>query len=129
MYKIGALAKAAGVNVETVRYYERVGLIQQPPTPPSGYREYPASTLGQIRFIKRAQALGFTLGEISQLLEIDEGQCGQVQHMAEDKLEDIRCKMNDLKRLSKALKHLVDQCAVTSKNAPCPIIHALIDPD
>jgi MerR family transcriptional regulator, mercuric resistance operon regulatory protein len=82
-HTIGQLAKVAGVNVETIRYYERRGLISQPPKPAEGYRTYPNATLARIFFIKRAQELGFTLKEINKLLSLDESHCSEVQELAE----------------------------------------------
>ncbi|MCS6116610.1 Hg(II)-responsive transcriptional regulator [Shewanella baltica] len=99
MYTISQLAKSAGVNVETVRYYERRGLIEQPDKPTEGYRRYPVTTLNRIRFIKRAQELGFTLEEISHLLMLDNTPCQEVQDMASHKLVSVRAKMADLRRL------------------------------
>ena len=122
---ISQLAGAAGVNVETVRYYERRGLIKQPAKPPTGYRRYPQATLGRIRFIKRAQELGFTLGEIGQLLSIEQSPCGQVQELAAEKRQQIQAKIHDLLRLEDVLGHLIEQCSLNRNNAHCPIVEAL----
>lgn len=122
---ISQLAKAAGVNVETIRYYERRALIEQPIKPKAGYRRYPQATLGRIRFIKRAQELGFTLNEIGQLLSIEQSPCGQVQELAGEKRQQILAKINDLQRLEAVLGHLIDQCSLNRDNTHCPIVETL----
>lgn len=123
---IGQLARAAGINVETIRYYERRGLLTQPEKPAEGYRRYPEESLDRIRFIKRAQELGFSLDEIETLLEIDEGQCCDVQKIATHKLAEIREKMADLERLANGLDAWMLRCQTTPDNQPCPLIHTLI---
>ena len=96
LFSIGKLAQAAQVSVETIRYYERRGLITQPPKPAQGYRTYTKATLARILFIKRAQELGFTLEEIENLLVLGESHCSEVQELAESKLVSVRSKINDL---------------------------------
>ncbi|QYZ65242.1 MAG: MerR family transcriptional regulator [Gammaproteobacteria bacterium (ex Lamellibrachia satsuma)] len=123
---IGQLAKAAGINVETIRYYERRGLILQPEKPAGGFRSYPEDTFNRIRFIKRAQELGFSLDEVEILLNIDEGQCHDVQEIAAQKLVMIRQKMADLERLANTLDDWMQCCKSTPDNQPCPLIHDLI---
>lgn len=129
-YSIGQLAKAAGVNVETIRYYEHRGIITQPSKPAQGYRTYAKATLARILFIKRAQELGFTLEEIDNLLALGESHCSEVQELAEGKLVSVRAKINDLHCLERALAELVTQCRSTPENAACPIVESLqpIDP-
>lgn len=124
-YTIGQLAKAADVNVETVRYYERRGLITQPPKPAQGYRTYSKATLARILFIKRAQELGFTLEEIENLLVLGESRCSEVQELAEGKLASVREKINDLRRLERVLEDLVIQCRTNPGNTVCPIVESL----
>ena len=126
---IGQLAKAAGINVETIRYYERRGLILQPEKPAEGFRSYPEDTFNRIRFIKRAQELGFSLDEVEILLNIDEGQCHDVQEIAAQKLVMIRQKMADLELLANSLDDWMQRCQSTPDNQPCPLIHALIKND
>ncbi|GAA4353353.1 Hg(II)-responsive transcriptional regulator [Kangiella taiwanensis] len=126
MYVISQLAKLAGVNVETVRYYERCGLIAQPEKPAKGYRHYPEATLSRIRFIKRAQELGFSLDEIANLLILEESSCQEVQSIASHKLASIRDKMADLRRLESSLNDLLKQCANNSEQTHCPIITSLL---
>lgn len=126
MYVIGQLAKLASVNVETVRYYERCGLIEQPQKPAKGYRRYPETTLNRIRFIKRAQELGFSLDEIANLLMLEETSCQEVQSIASHKLASVRAKMADLRRLETSLNDLLKQCASNPEQAHCPIITSLL---
>lgn len=125
-YSIGQLAKAAGVNVETVRYYERRGLIEQPDKPTEGYRHYPEATAQRIRFIKRAQELGFTLEEITNLLTLNDTPCQEVQNMASQKLTSVRAKIADLCRLEIVLTDLLNQCVANPDQAHCPLIESLL---
>ena len=122
---IGKLARELGINVETVRFYERRGLIEQPPKPLSGYRVYPEETLNRIRFIKRAQELGFTLDEIAGLLHLNDNPCSQVQELALGKLDSLQQKIADLRRLEVALKSVLKQCESNPDKSRCPVIDAL----
>ena len=126
MYTISQLAKSADVNVETIRYYERQHLIEQPPKPLEGYRQYPEETLTKVLFIKRAQVLGFTLSEINTLFELSNDCCQEVQHLAEHKLDIVRAKIKDLKLLEKSLKKLVTSCRENTNSVSCPIIDTLV---
>lgn len=126
MYSISLLAKSAFVGVETVRYYERRGLIVQPDKPPQGCRRYPEATLKRIQFIKRAQDLGFTLDEIANLLSLSDSNCATVQGLARHKLANVRDKIRDLLRLETVLSALVSQCATNTDQNPCPIIESLL---
>lgn len=125
-FTIGELAKSVGVNVETIRYYERRGLVDRPPRPARGYRRYPAATLERLIFIRRAQALGFTLDEIATLLSLGEGSCRDVQALAEGKLAGVRAKIAGLRRLETVLDELVDQCRSNPESAHCPIVESLL---
>lgn len=125
---ISKLAMAAGINVETVRYYERRNLIAQPTKPEHGYRKYPQATLERILFIKRAQELGFTLDEITNLLMLSESTCGEVQGIAEQKLDTVNTKIEDLRRLQAVLNNLVIQCQNNPDQSRCPIIESLLPP-
>ena len=125
MYTISQLAKSAGVNVETIRYYERRGLIEQPDKPAEGYRRYPETTLNRIRFIKRAQELGFSLEEITNLLTLGQSHCSEVQELAEGKLVSVRAKINDLRRLERVLEDLIAQCRSNPYSTACPIVESL----
>ena len=125
---IGTLARQAGVNVETIRYYQRRGLLQEPTKPRNGFRQYASDTVKRVRFIKRAQALGFTLEEITGLLTLDERRaCSETRGIAAHKLKLIEEKIADLSKMKKALLRLVRACDASSVGAPCPIIHLLAD--
>jgi Hg(II)-responsive transcriptional regulator len=127
--KIGDVAKEAGVGVDTLRYYERRGLIAEPARRPSGYREYPPSTAQLIRFIKRAQDLGFTLEDVEELLQMRAARNGpKVRSLAERKLQDIEKKISRLRAMQEALTTLVAACACGQKSPNCSIIEALDDP-
>ncbi len=123
---IGRLARAAGVNVETVRYYQRRGLIVEPERPVNGIRRYSAGSVNRIRFIKRAQELGFTLAEISNLLALEDGRgCRETRELAGRKLAMVESRLADLKRLRKTLRELVARCDTTRGKVSCPIISVL----
>ena len=123
---IGGLADEAGVNVETIRYYQRRGLMPEPDKPAQGYRRYDATTVKRVRFIKRAQALGFTLEEIGGLLKLDEAHaCAETRELASHKLAAIETKLADLAAMRKALTTLLCQCDAGAMKGNCPIIHAL----
>jgi len=124
---IGHLAKAAKVNLETVRYYQRIGLIDEPAKPVQGYRIYPAQTVTRIRFIKRAQQLGFKLQEVAQLLQMGDGQCDDVRSQAEQKRLQIDQQISDLKKLRATLDTLINTCHSNHKNSQCPIIETLTE--
>ena len=125
---IGTLAKQGGVNVETIRYYQRRGLLREPVKPHGGFRHYPPDSVKRVHFIKRAQALGFTLEEIAGLLVLDERKaCRETRGIAAHKLELIEEKIADLMEMKKALSRLVRACDISSSGAPCPIIHLLAD--
>ena len=123
---IGRLADEAGVNVETIRYYQRRGLMAEPDKPASGHRRYAADAIKRVRFIKRAQVLGFTLDEVGSLLELDEAcACVETRELAAHKLQIIDEKLADLKAMRKALTALLRQCDTGATQGNCPIIHAL----
>ena len=123
---IGRLADEAGVNVETIRYYQRRGLMLEPDKPYKGHRHYPAAAIERVRFIKRAQVLGFTLDEVGRLLELDEAHaCAKTRDLATHKLHVIESKLTDLKAMRKALSALLRQCDTGATKGGCPIIHAL----
>lgn len=123
---IGRLADEAGVNVETIRYYQRRGLMPEPDKPINGHRHYPLAAIKRVRFIKRAQVLGFTLDEVSSLLELDEAHaCTKTRDLAAHKLQVIENKLGDLKAMRKALTALLRECDTGTKKGSCPIIHAL----
>ena len=128
---IGKVSKQSGIGVETVRFYEKSGLIDDPPRTESGYRQYPGSTVVRIRFIKRAKELGFTLKEIKELLnlKLDPGTtCNDVRLIAEEKRRNVRTKIQSLQGIEKALGELIGACAVGGPDGECPILEAL-EPD
>ena len=127
--KRGNLAKMAGVNIETIRYYEKQGILPEPDRSPSGYRQYDDETVNRIRFVKRAQKLGFSLSEIKQLLKLSEGEitdCDEVKDIALRKLEAIREKIINLQKLDRILSNLATQCDRQQSIEGCPIIEALM---
>lgn len=129
--KIGQVAARAGVNIDTVRYYERRGLLEEPERRPSGYREYPEETVPLIRFVKRAQDLGFTLKEIDELISLRDGagkHRKEVRALAEAKMRDINQKLARLQAMRSALNGLLESCACGQRPA-CPILEALNDPE
>jgi MerR family mercuric resistance operon transcriptional regulator len=119
---IGRLACSAGVNVETVRYYQRRGLIIEPEKPAYGFRYYPAETVTRIQFIKRAQRLGFTLQEIGNLLDLGDGHCEDVHELAERKYSEIETQIADLLAMKKSLKRLLGDCETRNGTGTCPIV-------
>jgi Hg(II)-responsive transcriptional regulator len=126
--RIGQLAQLAKVTVQTLRFYERKGLLPPPPRRLSGYREYPEETVGIVRFIQRAQELGFTLREIKELLDLRKvarSTCGDVVVVAQRKIEEIDKKIGDLRAMQKALKKLLAECSGDAPITQCPIIESL----
>ncbi len=127
-FTIGQLAKQANVNIETIRYYERRGLLPQVPRPSSGYRQYSLEFVGRIQFIKRAQTLGFSLKEITELLNLrieSNTVCTDVKTQAEAKLTDIDAKMATLAQMRQNLLRLVQACQENQLTDECPILYAL----
>lgn len=125
---IGALAAEAGVNVETIRFYQRKNLLPEPERPYGSIRRYGPAEVYRVRFIKAAQRIGFTLDEIAQLLQLEDGtQCAQARHIAEHKLVDIRSRLADLQRMETALDNLVGRCAAGRGKITCPLIASLQD--
>ncbi|MCJ8338025.1 MAG: MerR family DNA-binding protein [Pseudomonadales bacterium] len=122
---ISVLARKAKVGIETVRYYQRIGLITQPEKPLSGYRVYPQVSLDNLRFIAQAKQLGFSLGEIATLLQLGEQQCAQTKQLAVSKLALINSKISDLKSMSSALQLLIERCPISDNAEQCPIISSL----
>jgi MerR family mercuric resistance operon transcriptional regulator len=124
---IGQLAKQADVGVETIRFYERQGLLPPTPLTASGYRKYPERMVERLGFIQRAKTLGFTLSEIGELLELDAESAtpgAEVREKAEAKLADIEARIGDLEQMRSALKELTDRCGSDGEIA-CPILDAL----
>ncbi|MDT4804800.1 Mercuric resistance operon regulatory protein [compost metagenome] len=123
---IGQLAALADVGVETVRYYQRQGLLEQPSKTLGGQRHYAPDQVKRLRFIKRAQALGFTLAEISGLLQLADGRCcGEVRSLAAHKVQLIETKLDALLAMHLALNELIHQCDANADTMRCPIIDLL----
>jgi Hg(II)-responsive transcriptional regulator len=127
--RIGDLARRAGVNVQTVRYYERRGLLDTPTRRASGYREYDPAVLDRLRFIRRAQELGFTLSEIAELLALrldPDTTAAQVKARAEEKIAEIDGRLRDLQHIRHALSHLAGKChGGRGPAGDCPLLDAL----
>lgn len=124
---IGALSKHTGTNVETIRYYERVRLLPAPARSAGGYRQYGTGHLKRLNFIRRARALGFSIGEVRTLLRLaDERRrpCAEVRAVADAHLRDVRDKIADLRRMERVLKATVAMCA-SGKQTDCAVIEAL----
>jgi MerR family mercuric resistance operon transcriptional regulator len=123
---IGALAEAAGVGVETVRYYQRRGLVGEPQRPAGGIRRYGAADLARLRFVKAAQRLGFSLDEVDELLSLEDGtRCAQARTLAEAHLGEVRQRLRDLRRVEAMLARLVRQCESARGTVSCPLIASL----
>jgi MerR family copper efflux transcriptional regulator len=125
---IGKVARNAGIGVETVRFYEREGLIEPPERRESGYRQYREEVVDRLRFIRRAKELGFTLREIRELLSLRldaEASCADVKLKAETKVADIESRIRTLEQMKHALVKLAEACAGTGDTSVCPILEAL----
>ena len=123
---IGALAETAGVNVETLRFYQRKGLMPEPEKPYGSIRRYGAAELARVRFIKSAQRLGFSLEEVGELLKLEDGaRCSEARQLAEQKLVDVRQKLSDLQRIESVLAGLVARCSAVRGRVNCPLIASL----
>ena len=124
--RIGALARAAGVGIETIRYYQRLKLLGTPSRPYGGQRLYPGEYVGRLRFIKRAQALGFSLDEVAVLLQLNDG-TGHVRArgLAAKRLAAVEAKIADLAAIRDVLRELIRRCEHAEGRVPCPIISAL----
>ncbi len=122
---IGKLAKSANVNVETIRYYQRIGMITEPTKPYSGHRVYDSSLVNTVKFIKRSQQLGFKLSEIKELLDLGNGHCHDVMDMAKEKSAKILKQIEDLTSMKIELDKLIDECELTENTAKCAIIDSL----
>ncbi len=126
--RTGQVAARAGVNIQTLRFYERRGLLKVPKRRPSGYREYPVDAVRRIRFIKHAQELGFTLREIEELLRLRDDQrasCSEVQASAQAKIAQMEQKIRHLRAIKRALDVLVRSCTRDGATRECPILEAL----
>lgn len=127
---IGQVARGAGIGIETIRFYERQGLLEPPPRRESGYRIFGEDSIRRLSFIKRAKELGFSLKEIGELLalQLDPSRnCRDVKRRTEAKLNDVQARIDSLKRMSKTLRKLVAACDGSGSTAHCPILEALED--
>ncbi len=125
---IGQVAKQVGVGIETIRFYERKGLLERPKRNVSGYRQYSQEGIARIYFIKQAKKLGFSLNEISELLSLrvdPDTTCEMVKARAEDKITDIRCKIETLQNMKLALVKLTASCQGSGPTSKCPILDFL----
>ena len=125
-YTIGSLAQHTGVHLETIRYYQRRGLVDEPERPLGGIRRYTAHHARRLRFIRHAQDLGFSLDEVGDLLKLEDGaHCREARTLGERRLADVRNKLTDLQRIESALAALVDRCASVKGRVRCPLIASL----
>ena len=124
--KIGEVSKRTGCNIETIRYYERIGVIEPPPRK-GAYRDYGPADVDRLRFIRRARELGFSLEEVQALLDLaprPHSNCTRVQFIAEQHLSNVRAKLADLERMELALATLVEQCGASDHDR-CPVVESL----
>lgn len=128
-YTIGTLARHAGVNVETIRYYQRRGLVGEPVRPLGGIRRYAEAHARRLRFIRQGQTLGFSLEEIADLLALEDGRhCREAEHLGTAKLATVRERMAQLRSVEKVLAALVERCQCNTGKMRCPLIAALESP-
>ena len=126
------LARRTGVNTETLRYYERRGLLEVPPRAPGGYRDFPPEAVWGIRFIKRAQELGFSLEEVDELLHLSEGgpeSCEVARTVATARRADLEARIADLQRMSESLSELIATCELPRSDRSCALLEAISSPD
>ena len=126
---IGQLAKETGLNVQTLRYYERIGLIDKPATNEAGYRIYPKKAVEVLRFIKHAKEIGFSLKQISEIFSIDNDKnntCTRVKKLAQEKVAEIDKRIDSLNLIRKELQNLISQCEAKKTNkGDCPMLNVL----
>lgn len=124
----GKVARLAGVNLQTIRFYERKGLLPEPPRSEAGYRRFPSDAIRRVEFIKRAQELGFSLGEIKELLALrvrSGATCGDVRRQAEAKIRSVDEKIRSLRSMRRALERLATACSGAGPVGDCPILESL----
>jgi len=130
--RTGQVARQSGVNVQTLRYYERRGLLQPPARRPSGYREYTSHAVEIVRFVKRAQELGFNLDEVESLLDLAAGgpaSCDNARGLATQKIAELDAKIASLRAMQRSLQRLVVTCEKPRGQRDCPLLEALADDD
>lgn len=126
--KIGEVAVRGGVNLQTIRYYEREKLLSEPPRLASGYRVYPEQTVRRVRFIKRAQEIGFTLSGIRELLDIRmnaDRDSSDVRNLAKAKINEIEMKIQTLNRMKEVLSRMTERCSGCGPTSECPILESI----
>lgn len=123
--RIGELAKLSGIGVETIRFYEREGLLLEPNRRPSGYRLFDVATVERLEYIRRAKDLGFTLGEIKELLELSFAQsnCEHIRQRADIKITEIESKIQNLQKMKRSLKKIVEHCQQKNSIEDCLLVH------
>ncbi len=123
--KIGEIAKSSGVGIETIRFYEREGLLLEPVRRPSGYRQYDATTIERLDYIRQAKELGFTLAEIRELLELSfaHSNCNHIRQRAEAKMTEIENKIRSLQQMKRSLGKIVKHCQDKNTSHDCPLVH------
>ncbi len=129
--RIGEVAERSNVGIETIRYYERQGLLAEPDRRPSGYRQYDETVVARLQFIRRAKELGFTLAEIKELLGLwfdVNTKCVHVRQRAEQKIADIENKIRSLQKMKRSLKRIIEQCASRDAVDDCPLWLGLEEP-
>lgn len=123
---IGQVAEKTGIHLETIRYYQGIGVMPTPVRPRGSVRRYAEDAVRRLQFIKRAQALGFSLDEVRLLLELSVGEhCAETRTLAERKVQIVKKKISDLRKIQAALDKLINECATDSKGRGCPIIETL----
>ncbi|MCA9215934.1 MAG: heavy metal-responsive transcriptional regulator [Planctomycetales bacterium] len=130
LMRIGEVAKQTNVGIETIRYYEREGLLAEPQRKPSGYRQYDVSVVARLQFIRRSKELGFTLAEIKELLGLwfdANTRCEHVRQRAEQKIADIEGKVKSLHKMKRSLKKIIKQCESKESKDDCPLWIGLDD--
>jgi len=128
-FTIGKVAKRAGIDIETIRFYERQGLIEEPPRTESGYRKYPGESVARLHFIKRVEELGFSLNEIKELLFLRQDEHAtkaDIKKRTLEKIEDVKRKRKELTRVLRVLEHLASTCDGHGPVGDCPILGALV---
>lgn len=125
-FTIGGLSKATHVHVETIRYYQRCGLVAEPPKPAGGIRRYDETHARRLRFIKHAQTMGFSLDEVADLLALEDGRhCREAERIGNNKLAMVRERIVQLRRVERALAALVEQCRCNRGKVRCPLVASL----
>jgi Hg(II)-responsive transcriptional regulator len=123
--KIGEVARLSGTGIETIRFYEREGLLLEPERRPSGYRQYDETTVERLDYIRQAKELGFTLAEIRELLELSfaHSNCDHIRQRADAKIVDIESKIRSLQQMKRSLRKIVQRCRAKDLTHDCPLVH------